>query len=108
MTRKYCSHGTRRATSIIIFVAISGRSISLRTRRSLRCPRRSRSARLKFGCSGRQPWTAPIFVAAAVNAAGIVESEHLAGGVRACDDHNDRAAEWCGDVCAVLNDLGVA
>lgn len=49
----------------------------------------------------------PILVAAAYNAGGIYEATHSAWGIRAYDNHLDRAAAWYGDACAVLAEIGI-
>ncbi|WP_179874177.1 M23 family metallopeptidase [Rhizobium sp. L43] len=49
----------------------------------------------------------PILVAAAYNAGGIYESTHSPWGMRAYDNHLNRAAAWYGDACAVLAEIGV-
>jgi murein DD-endopeptidase MepM/ murein hydrolase activator NlpD len=49
----------------------------------------------------------PILVAAAYNAGGIYKSDHSPWGMRAYDNHLDRAAAWYGDACAVLSEAGV-
>ncbi|MGO7919436.1 peptidoglycan DD-metalloendopeptidase family protein [Rhizobium ruizarguesonis] len=49
----------------------------------------------------------PILVAAAYNAGGIYETTHSAWGIRAYDDHLDRAAKWYGDACVVLSEAGI-
>ncbi|ODT07065.1 MAG: hypothetical protein ABS58_08665 [Mesorhizobium sp. SCN 65-20] len=49
----------------------------------------------------------PMLVAAAYNAGGIYPSRHSAWGMRAYDDHLDRAARWYGDACAVLSEEGL-
>jgi len=49
----------------------------------------------------------PILVAAAYNAGGIYQTTHSAWGIRAYDDHLDRAAKWYGDACVVLVEAGV-
>lgn len=49
----------------------------------------------------------PILVAAAYNAGGIYEATNSPWGMRAYDNHLDRAAAWFGDACAVLSELGI-
>jgi len=49
----------------------------------------------------------PILVAAAYNTGGIYEGPHSPWGIRAHDNHLDRAAEWYGDACAVLSEIGL-
>jgi len=49
----------------------------------------------------------PILVAAAFNAGGLYESSGNTWRLRCSGDHLDRAAEWYGDACAVVRELGV-
>lgn len=49
----------------------------------------------------------PILVAAAYNTGGIYESGYSPWGIRAYNDHLDRAAAWYGDACAVLSENGI-
>lgn len=59
----------------------------------------------------RMRWTTtrddPILVAAAYNAGGIYEAIHSPWGMRAYDNHLDRAAAWYGDACAALSEIGI-
>ncbi|MER9254543.1 N-acetylmuramoyl-L-alanine amidase [Mesorhizobium sp. M0598] len=59
--------------------------------------------RMRLGASGFDP----IFVAAAFNAGGLYNSAHSRWGLRAYDDHLDRAAKWYGDACAYLIESGI-
>lgn len=49
----------------------------------------------------------PILVAACYNAGGLYASDHSPWGLRVNDNHLDRAAEWYGDACAVLSEVGI-
>lgn len=49
----------------------------------------------------------PILVAAAYNTGGIYPSQYSKWGIRAHNDHLDRAAQWYSDGCAVLSERGV-
>ncbi len=48
----------------------------------------------------------PILVAAAYNAGGVYQSSENPWGVRCYGNHLDRAAQWYGDACFVLSELG--
>jgi peptidoglycan L-alanyl-D-glutamate endopeptidase CwlK len=49
----------------------------------------------------------PVLVAAAYNAGGLYEEEKNPWHLRCYGDHLNRAAQWFGDACAVLEELGV-
>jgi peptidoglycan L-alanyl-D-glutamate endopeptidase CwlK len=57
----------------------------------------------RFGLTG----TDPILVAAAFNAGGLYETETNAWHLRSHGNHLDRAAQWFGDACAVLKEVGL-
>lgn len=59
--------------------------------------------RQRWGTTGPDP----ILVAAAFNSGGVYESDANAWHLRTHGNHLDRAAQWFGDACAVLKEVGV-
>lgn len=57
----------------------------------------------RFGLTGSDP----ILVAAAFNAGGLYETDANAWHLRSHGNHLDRAAQWFGDACAVLKEVGL-